>query len=157
MSMADYERARMLIQANGGGDFIGRRNEAWIVEAEELLGLAFPATYRRFLLEFGCGGFRSEEFYGIVDADLLRGPVPNGIWLTRKLHQSSGLSRSTVVVQAGGDGTHYAIDTAQRNANGESPVLLLDVDCQPHETVAEDFGRFFLERIVFVGGSRVQL
>lgn len=153
MSMIDYEHAKALIRKNGGGDFIGWRPDEWVVKAEQLLGISFPSTYRRFLREFGCGGLRSEYFYGIVDADLLRGPVPNGIWLTLDERKVAGLSPSMVIVQSGGDGSWYAIDTAQRNTESESPVLLLDVNCRPFETVAEDFGRFFLDRVLFVTES----
>lgn len=153
MSMTDYEQAMALIQTKGGGDFIGQRPEEWVAEAERKLGITFPPTYRRFLRELGCGGFRSEEFYGIVDADLLLGPVPNGIWLTLDERQCTQLGPSYFIVQSGGDGNWYAIDTAQRNSEGESPVLLLDVNCHPYEVVAEDFGRFFLDRILFVAGD----
>jgi hypothetical protein len=154
MSMIDYERAKAFIQATGEGGFIGQRQEEWVAEAERQLGITFPPTYRRFLRELGCGGFRSEEFYGIVDADLLRGPVPNGVWLTLDERQCTQLAPSFVIVQSGGDGSWYAIDTAQRNIEGESPVLILDVNCHPYEVVAEDFGRFFLDRILFVAGDR---
>lgn len=153
MSMTDYERAKALIQTKGEGDFIGQRQEEWVVEAERQLGITFPPTYRRFLQELGCGGFRSEEFYGIVDADLLLGPVPNGVWLTLEERQYAQLAPSFVIVQSAGDGSWYAIDTSQRNIHGESPVLLLDVNCHPHDVVAEDFGRFFLDRILFVVGD----
>ena len=79
--------------------------------------------------------------------------MPNGVWLTLDERRCAKLAPSFVIVQAGGDGTHYALDTAQHNIEGESPVLLLDVNGRPFEVVAEDFGRFFLGRILFVIGD----
>lgn len=150
MSIIDYELAKRIIAKEGGGEFIGPRSEGWIVEAERILNIDFPQTYRRFLLELGCGGFRGEEFYGIVDADLLRGPVPNGIWLTLDERRMSGLPSFMVIIQSGGDGGWRAIDISRNSSDYESPVVRLDVNCRPREDLAEDFGRFFLERIMFL-------
>jgi antitoxin YobK len=149
MSMVEYEHAKTLIGANAGADFVGGREENLVVAAEIVLSVKFSPTYRRFLREFGCGYFLSEEFYGIVDADLFAGPVPNGIWVTITQRQAMQLEPSLVIVQSGGDGTWCAIDTARRNDEGESPVVRLNIDCRPFEQVAEDFGRFLLDRVLF--------
>lgn len=150
MPVSDYERAKALIKENGGGGFIGPRSDEWISEAERLLGFWFPPTYRQFLRELGCGNFYSEYFYGIIDADLLRGPVPNAVWLTLDERRSTELAPSFIIIQSTGDGGWYAIDTAQRNVDGESPVLFLDTNGRPQEVVAPDFGLFFLDRIVSI-------
>ncbi|HKE48823.1 MAG TPA: SMI1/KNR4 family protein [Rhodanobacteraceae bacterium] len=144
--MADYERALTLIGAAGTNDFVGPRPEEWILAAEERLSLRFPPTYRRFLKELGSGGIRSEEFYGITRNNFDVGTVPNGIWLTLD-ERKTGLPSCLVLVQDTGDGNWYAIDTSQANAQGESPVVFVDISGRPHETVAEDFGRFFLDRV----------
>jgi hypothetical protein len=53
MSMQNYEKARELIGEAGGGDFEGAKPESLVAKAEAALGIAFPPSYRRFLLELG--------------------------------------------------------------------------------------------------------
>jgi SUKH superfamily protein len=64
--------------------------------------------------------------------------------------RKTGLSVCMVLVQDTGDGNWYAIDTSRANADGEAPVVFVDIGGRPHEIVAEDFGRFFLDRISLV-------
>ena len=73
MGMAEIEQALALIQAYPERrHFVGRRDPQLVYEAELALGLTFPPTYRRFLLELGAGGFAGEEFYGVI-TDLCAG------------------------------------------------------------------------------------
>jgi hypothetical protein len=146
--MLEYEEAKRLIGTHDGADFIGPRPEEWIAAAEARLGLTFPPTYRRFLQEFGCGAFRSEDFYGIVRNSFDTGTAPNGVWVTLHERETARLPPGMVIVQSGGDGTWHAIDTTRRSSpSGEAPVMLLDVTCRPLEVVADDFGSFFLDRV----------
>src|SRR6266446_5235650 len=101
MSMNQLEQALQLIQDQGY--FAGPRGEPLIQAAEAALGLSFPATYRRFLAERGCGDVAGAEFYGLIDDNFTSGSVPNGIWLTLKLRSTSAIPKSLIVVSDTGD------------------------------------------------------
>ena len=142
MSMLDYEKARQLIGDSEDADFDGGKPEQLVLDAEAVLGIKFPPTYRRFLLEFGCGDIGGEEIYGIIDGNFDSSSVPNGIWLTLEERKAGHLPSNYVVVYAGGDGTYCAIDTDQHNEDGENPVVRLAIDKTPVEEVAPSFGAF---------------
>jgi hypothetical protein len=79
MTMRDYEAARKMLLEHGGlADFAGPRDEGLIEQAEQVLGLRFPPTYRRFLREFGSGSFGGTEIYGVVDDDFEGSGIPDG-------------------------------------------------------------------------------
>ena len=152
MSMTDLEDALNLIDANRSlADFAGPRPEVLIKKAESALGLAFPPTYRKFVLQLGVGDFSSSEFYGVIDDDFERPGVPNAIWLTLDERKVANAPHSYIIVSDTGDGGWYAIDLSKRHADGESPV----VEWWPGateavdngKTVAEDFGAFMLQRV----------
>jgi hypothetical protein len=146
MSIEHYYQAKHLIAGRGGVEFSGPFSDALVDRAEEVLGVRLPPSYRLFLQEYGCIGVLSEEIYGIVDEDLQRGPVPNGIWLTLD-ERKAGLDRRFVVLQSSGFGGWYALDTSRRDSDGECPVVLLAVSLDNAEDVAHDFGEFFLQRV----------
>lgn len=58
---------------------------------------------------------------------------------------------SLILVCDTGDGGYYAIDTSQKTAEGDSPIVEWwpgIEDAQGHgRTIACDFGAFFLERV----------
>jgi SUKH superfamily protein len=147
MSMQDVEAALHLVDKNpSAGRFVGSQDAELVAAAESALGVRFPPTYRRFLLELGAGDIAGEEFYGITGPDLVRGPVPNGIWLTLDLRRN-GLPEPLVIVSSSGDGIWYALDTSQADASGESPVVALQLPESPPKQIASDFGDFFLRTI----------
>ena len=63
MSTQKFELARELIAGAGGGDFEGAKPESLVARAETALGLTFPPSYRRFLLEMGCGDINGLEIF----------------------------------------------------------------------------------------------
>lgn len=142
MSMQDYESARQLINDSEDADFDGEKPEELVLKAEAALGVKFPPTYRRFLLEFGCGDIGGEEIYGIIDENFESSSVPNGIWLTLDERKTGNLPPNYIIVYAGGDGSYCAIDTAQVREGNESPVVRLAVDKTLVEEVASNFGSF---------------
>src|SRR5688572_26339557 len=121
MGMRELRAAIGMIERDGGGDFTGPIPEELVERAEELLGVRFPPTYRHFLHELGCGDVAGAEFYGIASDDLLKGPIPNGIWLTLDERTTSGLAENMVIVGADGTGGYYALDLARAGAEGEAP------------------------------------
>ena len=65
MSIQNYEEAKRLIEESGDGDFEGIKPLSLVVKAEAALGIRFPPSYRRFLLEMGCGDIRGMEVFGL--------------------------------------------------------------------------------------------
>jgi len=147
MSMQNYEKARELIEEIGGGDFEGAKPESLVSKAEFALGIKFPPSYRRFLLEMGCGDINGVEVFGLINDNFEKSTVPNGIWLTLNERSSIGLNPTYVVIGDGGDGTYYALDTKQIDAAGENPVMRLSVDGKQSEYVAESFGSYLLNAV----------
>jgi len=148
MSMQDLERALQLVRATSESDFVGPRSESLIGRAEGVLGLNFPPTYRRFLLDLGCGDIGGREFYGLVDGDFENSCVPDGIWVTLNERKFPNTPHEMIVVGSSGHCSSYVLDTARRTPDGECPVVewwpgsgVDPADCQ---VIAEDFGAFFL-------------
>lgn len=147
MSIEKYQQAIQLLKEAGDGDFVGPRPETLLAKAEAALGLTFPLSYRRFLLEMGCGDINGLEVFGLIDDQFENSAIPNGIWLTLNERKESGLHPAYILISDGGDGTLYALDTRQRSNDGEAPVVLLSVDGQHSERVADSFGDYFLEAL----------
>lgn len=147
MSIQKYQQARKLIESAGGGDFEGAKPEPLVANAEAALGLAFPPSYRRFLLEMGCGNINGLEIFGLINYNFENSTVPNGIWLTLNERRGIGLDPAYVIVGVGGDGTYYSLDTRQVDSAGEAPVIRLSVDGKHREKVADSFGDYFLEAV----------
>jgi len=147
MSMQQYEKALELIKEDGGGDFEGAKPEALVAKAEAALGLKLPPSYRRFLLELGCGDINGLEVFGLINDNFEKSTVPNGIWLTLNERGSIALDPAYVIVGDGGDGTYYALDTRHPDAFGESPIVRLSVDGTKGEQVAKSFGEYLLNAV----------
>jgi hypothetical protein len=62
-----------------------------VLKAESALGLKFPPTYRKFLLEYGCGNIFGMEFYGVVDDNFINSSIPDAIWITLNERKTSNL------------------------------------------------------------------
>ncbi|HYI35197.1 MAG TPA: SMI1/KNR4 family protein [Thermoleophilaceae bacterium] len=110
MSDAGYRAARELIDGAEDADFVGPRPEELVAAAERALGLEFPPDYRRFVLDLGAGDVGGEEFFGVVDDDFEDAAIPDGVWLTLRERQDSGLPGDLILVHAPGDGSYHAIE-----------------------------------------------
>jgi antitoxin YobK len=143
--MADYERAADLIERHAdGADFAGPRPPELIEAAEQALGFRFPPSYRRFLAEYGAGGFGGTEVYGVVDADFESSSIPDGVWYNLTLRRE-GFDETLYAFYDVGDGETFCLDTTRAAADGEVPVVAVrfggDDD---REEIAPDFGSAFL-------------
>lgn len=145
MSNRDLDEAFELINEHGGGDFEGKKDFSLIEKAEAVLGLRFPPTYKKFLMELGCGDVEGLEFYGIIGVDFENSSVPDAIWLTLN-ERESGLPSSLIIIYATGDGTYYALDTDQVSADGENPVVSYGLNGRT-EKIADDYGSFMLSEL----------
>lgn len=149
MGLDDLRHGLGLVAENAEeADFVGSQPMELVERAERALSLRFPPSYREFLHELGAGDIGGEEFFGVVGADFEASGVPDGIWLTLREREDSGLPDNLIVVYSVGDGTLYALDTAQAGGDGEAPVVAwVPGTAETHETVAADFGTFFREKV----------
>jgi hypothetical protein len=145
MPMADYERAADLIERHtDDADFAGPRPPKLIEAAEQALGFRFPATYRRFVAEYGAGSVGGTEIYGVVDADFESSSVPDGVWYNLTLRRD-GSDESVYVFYDVGDGETFCLDTTQVAADGEMPVVGVRLGGgDDRDEIAPDFGRALL-------------
>lgn len=146
MSLQDYQTAKSLIE-EAGGDFEGEKPETLIAAAEQALDVKFPPSYRRFLLEMGCGDINGLEIYGLIDDEFEKSSVPNGIWLTLNERRSIGVSHVYILIGDGGDGSCYAINTRISDDFGENPVVRLSANGKESAPVSDSFGAYFLEAV----------
>lgn len=145
--MQNYEKAIKLINEAGGGDFEGKKPESLISRAEVALGIKFPPSYRRFLLEMGCGDISGVEIFGLINDNFQNSATPNGIWLTLNERDSIGLNPAYILVGENGCGAYYALDTRKSDGTGENPVVRLSMDGKQAEQVAESFGSYILNAV----------
>jgi antitoxin YobK len=150
VSMDDLERfLRLVEEYESDADFVGPRDERLIETAEERLGLSFPPTYRRFVLELGAGDIAGQEFFGVIEAPFADPSVPNGVWMTLKARDEWTLPRSMLVIAFSGGVDYYVIDTAKATPDREPAVEIwrpgISLPGDPLEQMATDFGAFALE------------
>ncbi len=148
MNTQQYENAVELIKKAGGGDFEGPKPESLVVKAESALGLTFPPSYRRFLLEFGCEDINGLEIFGLINDNFDKSTIPNGIWLTLNERQAISLAQIYVIIGDSGDGSYYALDTGQTDAIGENPVVRLSLDGAYIGTIADNFSSFLVNALI---------
>ncbi len=143
MAESDYDRAAARIKDNPDeAMLVGPRSSELVNRAEERLGLRFPPAYRRFLLEFGAGGFAGIDLYGVVGTDFDNSSVPDAIWYTIN-ERKDGLPNQFVVVGVDGLGGLYCLDCG--NGEGYGAVVLMYPefgDANPGEVAYSDYGAF---------------
>jgi hypothetical protein len=151
VSVRDYEEALGLIEDFlDEADFESQPADR-VDRAEQALGVRFPPTYRRFLLELGAGGVGSEEIYGLINDDFEDSRPPQAVGLTLELRREGQISDELVVIYNLGQGSYYAIDTSRADADGEAPVVGFTPGLtnagDELEVIAPDFGSFLLETV----------
>ncbi|MGH9247873.1 MAG: SMI1/KNR4 family protein [Acidimicrobiales bacterium] len=155
--MAELEQALDAVLVSDRAHFVGPRESGLVSAAEEALGVPLPPTYRRFVAELGAGSVGGREFYGAIDENFVDSSIPDGIWLTLDERERFGFPNHLVIVGDAGLGGHYVLDTSQRDADGECPVVVW-VAGQSQEgdnlEVAPDFGSFFWDALQQVFGPR---
>lgn len=124
----------------------GSMDEPSIREAERLLEVRLPPSYRAFLERAASGTFGWYEINGLV-ADLDAPGPPNVIWETSRAREEYALPRQFVVLTSLDDSSALALDTDA----AEGPVVKLwpgetDADLVQGE-VAPSFGQFLLRTV----------
>lgn len=152
MSYRDYEEAVKLINSNKDRLFsIGGCTDDLIRKAEQRLNLQFSEIYKSFLKQFGALSFGAEEFYGIVREDFDNSRVPDAIWYTLTERQQIQMPDNLLVIYDTGSEELFCLDFNKLTNEGEPAVVAfipgIDLKCQKHELIANDFGEFLLQRV----------
>jgi hypothetical protein len=112
---------RLIDRSQSISDLNGPVPEDMIHQAEQELGVTFPASYRAFLARYGCGAVGPHEFAGIVNHPVSEG-WPDVVWTT-KLEREWGLPSGLVEVYLAGTGDAYCLDTGRVTPAGDAPVV----------------------------------
>lgn len=152
MSWSNYEKALNLLEEHQEEcDFVGERSEILIEKAEDALGIKFSKMYRHFLLNYGAGNFGGEEVYGVIHENFLNSSIPDAIWYTLTERRDSSLPNNYLIIYDTTMGDLFCLDFNKLNGENEPAVVSIDlgydINEQPIELIAEDFGDFFLEII----------
>jgi len=123
--------------------FSGAKTEELISKAEQRLGLAFPASYRQFLAQYGAGSVGSLEIYGVIADDFDAGAVPDGVWLTLKRRLDSALPKNLMIIGDVGDGSYYCIMDA---ASGGG-VVVFDPGSRMSEAAYTSFDEYVIAQL----------
>ena len=99
--------------------FYGPIEEGKIAEAEALLRVKFPISYRQFLLKYGVGGFEGLEVHGIGKGVHTGGS--SVVFQTLYLREEGYIPNEFIYVMCA-DEWDYMIDTSQMKDN-EAPVV----------------------------------
>lgn len=153
MPIEQYKKAVQLMLEKQSDDgprlIIGKGvSEAKIAWLEKRLGIRIPALLRHYFQEFGYLSFGGTEFYGLwennIESDIVN--------ITINLREKTHLSNSILPIYSDSAAAYrYGLNLAQKDENGESPVIVFYVgyaieDYKP-EVVAEDFGTFLLHLV----------
>jgi hypothetical protein len=144
--MTDFYNALDLIKANfGDSDFEGSKAEELIANAENILGIQFPPTYKEFVRSLGAGDIAGIEFYGIINNNVDHSSIPDAVWLTLHERRRSQLPLFYIVIGSTGEGNYHVIDLSRKNTDGESPVLEWSPGEGVIQQVALDFGNYMFQ------------
>src|SRR4051794_16912582 len=147
MTMHDYEAARDLLeQHRDRADFVGPRDSRLIERAESVLGVRFPPTYRRFVLEFGAGDFGGTEIYGVIGDEFEDSSIPDGVWNALEHRRKETLPVHLFEFHAPGQGEAICLDFS---APGDEAWV---VSAWPGsnaktEILFDDFGAWLMEAV----------
>lgn len=111
MGLREYEAAIVLMQQYPDmKTFVGTYSVQLIEAAERTLGRSFPPTYRRFLAEYGAGGFGGDDFFGVINEDFKNSSIPDAVWATLSDRREADMPDEYVEIYGVGDGEVFCLD-----------------------------------------------
>ncbi len=120
-----------------------------VEEAQDVLGLTFPPSYRHFLEELNGCDIESEEFYGVWRHDGAT-EFAGTVFVTLKDREDADMPATMIVLQEDGMGGMYVLDTASLDQDGEGQVVVFlppwVTAGKPLEVIAPNFGAFALAK-----------
>lgn len=116
-----------LIDANeeAGSEIVisGPTSAEKIREAELLLRVDFPTSYKKFLSEYGAMEIDGRSFAGLTSNPV--GEAGDVVTFTRYARAEYGLPNHYVALDFQDGDVFLCIDTSQKDADGESPMALV--------------------------------
>jgi hypothetical protein len=146
--MPEYDALARKAEAAGWPIYwYGPAPEAEIARLEHLLSARLPASFKRFLGEYGGGGIAHSCVSGIVGSDAADDSSGSVFADTMVCRQEHGLPPGLVVVLFHDDEVCWCLDTAAF-AGEECPVVSYDVfRREVDRTLAPSFAAFMTERL----------
>ncbi len=133
------------------------QSEENIKSAEGAIELKFPETYKLFLKQFGSLDISSQSIFGLTNNnDFSQYLYENIVCNVKEIRQDDSDPRFPhylIPIHALGNGELSCLDTSQMNDQGECPVVAwyfgATLPNGKFEVLAEDFGAFFLEKVIW--------
>lgn len=94
-----------------------------IRRAETMLGVIFPPSYKRYLLRYGAMEIDGRSFSGLTSRDV--GEGGDVVAFTRNAREEYGLPEQYIAIDFQDGDAFLCIDTGQKDASGESPLVLI--------------------------------
>lgn len=139
-------------QASEAGDFEGSVPQDEIALSENILGVTFPPTFRRFLGTLGVGDVNNFEYYGLVPGRSISDEdVAPSIGVTLAERGRHGMPEGLVIVGDTGMGQWYVLDCSGVDGDSEGEVKIwepgIGAFVQPYSQGSHyaDFGDFALD------------
>jgi hypothetical protein len=101
----------------------GPASDEAVQAAESMLGVALPPSYRGFLARFGAVEIDGRSFAGLTCGDV--GSAGDVVAFTTHARDNYQLPAHYVALDFQDGDAFLCIDTEQRRADGESPIVLV--------------------------------
>ena len=118
-----------------------------IEDFESALHIKFPASYKKFLLNFGVLDFEGFEFYGITPEGVHAKAIPCVLFATKDGIEKGQIDNKMIMVQESGYGPVYCIDFEIVNHKGEPAVVEVPISYKENKVVADSFADFFISKL----------
>ena len=149
----EYEEAIKIIDKNKELFYYDKNiSQENVNEAERMLDITFPASYRDFLKRYGYLRISSYEIYGLV-VDVNYEAIPNAVWLNIDERNKFNFPKDLFIIGSTGYGEWYAIDLLNTSQKGEA-VIVVTVPNEKNGEYAKkkifnNFGEYLLKSILF--------
>lgn len=143
----EIETVLELAKGHPDADFVGPQPVAFIDAAEERLGLVFPDTYRRFLIELGAGNVGPDDIYGVFRMDFDASGIPDVVGATLDGRATLGLPEAAVLIGYDGGEGKIVLDVSRKQMDGSVPVVWWHPGLPLNEApaMASDFSTYQFE------------
>ena len=150
--MAEYDLLACAAEEAGNELFwLGVTAPNQIERVEALLHVALPASFKRFLKDYGGGGVVSAEVSGIEDNDAENDSGGTVVGDTKECRARYGLPDHLVVIYFHDEEVCWCLDTSTF-ANNECPVVSYNVFTRKVDRqIAPDFASFMRQHLALYG------
>lgn len=139
---------KLLRQHPDSSNWTGGMTSSDIRRAEALLGVSFPASYRRFLADLGSCEAAGTEFLGLYRTPAMGEQLLGTVTETLEARADLRLPHALLVIQYDGMGGLVSLDASRLDPAEEAPVVVWDPGTPARgrpEPIATDFGSYALD------------